>query len=269
LFLDSDDWLDTNVLEACAARIDRYRPDVIVYRLRVAGTDRMFENSFPDGFYNRDKGLEEFRENLLQSPQGTFAVPKSLIGKVMRREVLWSNQLGIPKEVVMGEDGAAFVATMMDADSVCLLSDACYNYRIRPGSVSRTADKMALRRTLVLLRHYRTVAREKGWQIEDQLDRDVVLQLYTAVQFVTRTGCEKRWLKEEYRKVAEESFVQNALKTAVFNKKATKMRVKQYILRCRAFWLVKLLDHSDNYAQRRPERRPGKRRRSVCENSQT
>ena len=243
LFLDSDDWLDNDVLEVCSSEIDAYNPDVIVYSIcqHKGETSEILRNHIENGFYSI-KGKDKFvLENLLMSPDGTYAFPKSLSGKIFKREKILNYQLNIPEEVLIGEDGASFVGTVLNSDTVSVVSRVCYNAFVRNNSVSRTYDKLTIQRCMALLKYYQTILDTNDKQIFQQFERFVVAQVYTAVQFVTFSDCERSRLKKEFRNIMTYDFVKSAIKNAKFSKSGKKIKIKQYILRYGLLFLVKPL----------------------------
>lgn len=243
LFLDSDDWIDPDTLSVCHAQIALHKPDVLIYGLCQHKEERycLLKNRLPDGFYTLSSKETFVLDKLLMTSDGCFAFPKSLSGKVFKREKVWNHQLGIPQEVRIGEDGACFVSTVLDSDSICVISDVCYHYAVRENSVSRSSDKLALRRCLTLLQHYRTAVLPQNDRISSQFDRFVVTQIYTAVQFVALSNGGHRWLKNEFYALLSHDFVCAALKNARFDQKGWKLQIKQAILRYRLLRLVKPL----------------------------
>lgn len=243
LFLDSDDWLDTNALEVFHKEILKTNPDAIVYDICQQMNDNcnVLHNVVKDGFYHLEKDKYIF-ENLIMSERGDFSFWKSLNGKVFKREKVSKYQLKIPKDVLVGEDGACFVLTIFDCDTVSVISDVFYHYSVREGSVSHSCDKNAFSRYLSLMQFYQDNLNLSDNQLLAQLQRYAVAHLYTALQFVIRSDCSRKYLISEYKKVIDNDFIKNALKNAKFNKEGRKMKIKQLILRKKWFFLVKPLN---------------------------
>ena len=242
IFLDSDDWLDIDALEIFYKDICNKHPDIIVFSVcqNTNDSSKILPNLIPDGFYNL-KSNKEILEKILMTPDGTFSFQKSLSGKVFRRSIVMEYQLKIPKDVLVGEDGACFVLSMLNSDTVSVISSKNYCCSIRENSVSHSFDKLAFERYVSLIEFYRNNINLSDNQFVEQLKRYAVAHLYTALQFVMRSDCSKKYLKDEFKKVLKNKFVKDAIKQAKFSKSARKMKVKQLILRYKLFFLVKPL----------------------------
>ncbi len=242
IFLDSDDWLDTDALEVFKEDILKNNPDVIVFSIcqSINGQCNILSKIINDGFYNlkEDKSIIE---NLIMSPTGDYSFQKSLSGKVFKREKVINHQLKVPKDVLVGEDGACFVLAMLSSETVSVISSKFYRCSIRNESVSHSSDKLAFDRYLSLMNFYRDKIDLSNKQLVEQLQRYAVAHLYTALQFVMRTDCNRSYLKKEYKKVISDDFIKSAIKNAKFNNSGRKMKVKQLILKHKCFFLVKPL----------------------------
>lgn len=242
IFLDSDDWLDTDALEIFKTDIEKNNTDIIIFNIcqSVNGECNVLSNLISDGFYKL-KEDKRIIENLIMSPAGDYSFQKSLSGKVFKREKVINYQLNIPKDVLVGEDGACFVFAMLSSETVSVILNKYYRCSVREDSVSRSCDKLAFSRYMSLINFYKENLDLSDVQLLEQLQRYAVAHLYTALQFVMRSDCSKKYLKKEYKKVISDEFIKNAIKKAKFNKSGKKMRVKQFILRYKLFFLVKPL----------------------------
>lgn len=243
LFIDSDDSIETNVLERIKDEIVINNPDVIVFDILQCNLDAKYSvlpNKVNEGFYNLKKDKFVI-ENLIMSNQGDFSFQKSLIGKCFRREYILKTQLSLPKNILVGEDGASFVLTVLECETVMVISNVFYRYTIRDGSVSHSSDKLAFDRYLSLINFYLENVDVSNNQLVEQLQRFAVAHLYTVLQFVMRSDCSKSYLKKIFRKIVSNEFVKSSIKNAKFDNIGIKMKIKQLILRHRLFFLVKPL----------------------------
>lgn len=242
VFLDSDDWLDTDALEIFKKDIEKNNPDIIIFSVcqSVNDDNSALSNLVTDGFYKL-KEDKRITENLIMSPSGDYTFPKSLSGKVFKREKVINYQLNIPKDVLVGEDGACFVFAVLSSETVSVILNKYYRCSVREDSVSRSCDKLAFSRYISLIDFYKDNLDLSNEQLLGQLQRYIVSHLYSALQFVMRSDCSKKYVRKEYKKVVSDDFIKNAIKKAKFNKIGKKMRVKQFILRYKLFFLVKPL----------------------------
>lgn len=245
LFLDSDDWFSEQTLEVCKEKIAVEKPDIIIFRIINSDDEKPFTVLLPDGYYGPLDIEKKIKSSLIMNKDGAFAFPKSLSGKCFRREALFKSQLSIPEEVLVGEDGAAFVGAMLEAKSVSVVAQnaaACYFCFVRADSVSRSSDPQAFRRMLTLLLHYKEMLKSAEGDYSEQFFRQVVAQLYTAALFVIRSGGKKEQLDTAFGEVMRFSELRTALKKASFSLKGYKLIIKKYILLYRLWIIARLSD---------------------------
>lgn len=243
LFLDSDDWLATDVLEICKGEITKNNyPDIIVYQIYNTLTKECFINKMPDGYYERGEDFDKIVNSLLMDESGSSVFTKSLSGKVFKKSIIIENQLSIPQEVRIAEDAAAFVSAVIDSKSISVNSNARYYCVVREGSVSQSSDKDALVRLSYLFSYYKRKLQNWDQQIHTQFERYIISQLYTAVLLVIRSGENFDAINAELDILCGDNDVSSALQKAKFNWKGYKFIIKKFILRHRLWGAAKFLD---------------------------
>ncbi len=243
LFLDCDDSLEEKVLEECKKTVLHSACDIVIFGIcqYASSGQKQFQNLVKDGVYDRKNEENNIDSQLLMSPNGTFTFPKSLSGKAFRKELILKSQLDVPTNILMGEDGIAFIKSMLLTETVAVISQVNYLYYVRDDSISHINDKYAFQRFATLLEYYREQIIPYSSVLEQQFDRFVVAQLDTAVRFMLRSRCDRKWFQKEWDALSSQSYIRLALKNARFHKKCYKMRMKQFLLRHQLFWVIKLL----------------------------
>ncbi|MBQ7792192.1 MAG: glycosyltransferase family 2 protein [Clostridia bacterium] len=243
LFLDCDDGLEPHVLETCKQAIRTHNSDIVIFGIcKITGETREFyQNLVPDGVYPHVNRNEIILKRLLLSETGSFTFPKSLSGKVFRRELAEKCQLSVPQTILMGEDGLSFISAVLHAETVAVCSCANYLYYIREDSISHKGDPHAFQRFFTLLSHYREQIVPLHPLMEEQFDRFVVAQLDTASRFMMRSGCDKKYFRQEWNRISSVDFIKHAIGNAKFSRTAWKLKLKQLILRYSLFGIGKLL----------------------------
>ena len=245
LFVDSDDWLAEQTLEACKKEIDLNGADVLIFGIQNSTETKPYSVLISDGHYPVSHLNKTFALNLIIGPDGNFVFPKSLSAKCFKRDIVYSSQMSVPKEILIGEDGAAFVDTMLKAQSVSVIAGderACYYCLIRSDSVSRTADADAFEKFTVLLIYYHEMLANQAFDYSEQFYRYVVAQLYNAVLYVIRSGGGKEELNAGLSRALTDSVISQGLKKARFGLKGYRLIIKKFILRHRFWGLAKKLD---------------------------
>lgn len=246
VFLDSDDLLEADVLLQCKNTFEKNASDLVIYGIRqlTPSGEKQFGNLVEDGHYTLQKSDDPIVSRLLMSPNGKFTFPKSLSGKAFKKDLITKSQLNIPSHILMGEDGLAFVHTMLLAKKVSVISQVNYLYVVRNDSISYRKDQHALQRFSSLLQYYWETIVPLNPCIREQFDRFVVAQLDTATRFMFRSGCDRKQFQTQWREITASPYIKAAIKHATFDKtdkNGRKMRLKHFLLRHQLFWLSRLL----------------------------
>ena len=240
LFLDSDDWISPQTLGVCYNEILINDPDIIVFRLQNHNSTLPYNVNISDGFYNiRD--LEKCsRNDFIISEEGTYLFPKSLSGKCFRHEIILKSQIRIPQNILVGEDGAAFIDAILKSKNISVINNnekASYYCLVRPNSISRSSDLTAFEKAMSLLIHYHCILKDANADYSDQFNRNIVAQLYTAALLVIRSGGTNNRLNNGLRGVLQNKLIFNGLHKAKFNLKGYKFILKKFII-CHRLWNV-------------------------------
>lgn len=241
IFLDSDDQLSAHALEVFEEEIAAHAPDIIVIDEYIAENGVHIIPEIGSGYYDLSQHKRTIMEALIMRSDGTFVIPKCLSGKAFRRSCIYDAQLSVPEDVLMGEDGAAFIKAALSAQSLSVNLNASYIVHQRDTSVSRTGDSLACRRLVSLAHFYQTLPQiNEDASIGEQVNRLIVWQLYTAVKFLIYAGCDNMYIKEEIdAALAEETigraFVDSARSTA------GRLRLKRHLLKRKWIEIIKRL----------------------------
>ncbi len=140
LFLDSDDWLETNALETLAGIIDG--EDMICFSgrryLELDGrylpTDQLEERTY-------QSGMDYYNENALQHRDFAFVC---VVLRLYKRSFLKENELRF-KEGFFHEDNLFTPLACYYARIVKVINRSLYDYRVRDNSITTTYNEKRLR----------------------------------------------------------------------------------------------------------------------------
>lgn len=243
--MDSDDWISVQTLETCYNEIIKNDSDILVYRMQNSDNTVPYKVAFSDGYYAISDLENNSQINFIISEDGSFAFPKSLSAKCFRYDTIYNNQLQIPEDIQLGEDGAAFIGSLLKAKNISVIVDnekACYYCLVRSNSVSRSADPTAFEKATSLLLHYDKILGNTSVDYSPQFNRNVVAQLYTATLLVLRSGCSNIQINDGLNDAMKNVVILNGFRKAKFNLKGYKFIIKKFILRYRLWGVAKLLD---------------------------
>lgn len=140
LFLDSDDWLETNALHTLAENLDG--EDMLCFSGR-----RFFEKT--EEFHPADQlmsqayptGMAYYNDNALKSRDFAFVC---VVLRIYKRSFLIDNGLWF-KEGIFHEDNLFTPLACYHAQRVKQISDCLYDYRVRSNSITTTENDKRLR----------------------------------------------------------------------------------------------------------------------------
>lgn len=245
LFVDSDDWIEKDTLATLRQIVSSYHPQIILFANtewhECTGTARCISHGIADGLYTDDGLAALLRDRLMMNQWGLF-FPRSLWGKAFSRELIQTHQLRIPPNIRIAEDMCAVVSAVNCADSLYVMSEPLYWYRIRESSICHQADATAFSRHMSCIEY---LYQEAGLPLDDeeygkQFQRLVVNQMYSAsLQATGAFPAEWRNVRRDFRQMKCSELCRHALETADFSD--TKMRIKHFLLRHDMLFSIYLL----------------------------
>lgn len=136
LWLDSDDWVETNLLSRLHETLEKDPVDFVKYNFyRYAERDIPVSGGVARGLYQGKKENSKLLDQLLRG-KGYEA---SACLHCIRRELLEEHQLRFVSERLVGsEDYLLIIEMMMQAQSAVVLDDCLYHYYCRPGSLTQS-----------------------------------------------------------------------------------------------------------------------------------
>lgn len=245
LFLDSDDWIHIHTLKTCYDEIVKNEPDILIYRMENSDSTSPYKISMSDGCYKISDLERNSQNNFIISETGNFVFPKSLSAKCFKCDAIYNAQMQIPKDVLIGEDGAAFIDSLLNAQKISVIAgneNACYYCLVRSNSISRSADKSAFEKATSLLLHYDKIFKKASADYSSQFNRNVVAQLYTAVLLVLRSGGSGKQINNGLNIAMKHDVIKDGLRRARFSLNGYKFIIKKLILRFHLWSVAKLLD---------------------------
>ena len=128
MFFDSDDEMDSNLMEDNIKLINEFNPDVLIFNFRYAFSDHFINNAYSlDEVFVGD-GDKFFKEEL------ETAVEKELINapwnKIIRRDLVLKNKLLFDERFSILEDAIFSISVCMKAKKICINSNIYHSYNV-------------------------------------------------------------------------------------------------------------------------------------------
>lgn len=173
IFLDSDDYIDKNMLQKIKDTIvSENKPDIICYAYSMFkdGTDdRIFVPVVSDA--QMMENHSRFLTNVVYNrflPFFSFGQPPVWC-KAIRKDLLNQEFACLDTSIRVGEDLAITLPCLLKSNNYYLINESLYNYRITPCSMSRKYDANALEDLKSLLRYLHGRIRFDQYDISNQM----------------------------------------------------------------------------------------------------
>lgn len=138
-WVDSDDWIEPDALQILHEASREKNPDMVKFRFYRAGDQRQLVNCNAETGFYAEKSIEQLLNKGFFRP-GSFSL--SAWGHIYKREFLEAHKLSFVSERIIGSEDYLFnLYALAVAQSVQVIPNALYNYRLRLGSLTQRYRK--------------------------------------------------------------------------------------------------------------------------------
>lgn len=214
-FVDSDDWIGhnhfTRLMESAISKgTDIVIGDNVVYR---AGNISAVHQGIEYGYYNSEQIKDKLIPIMMFDKNMKLGISPSLCTKIIKRDILYKNQINVPVNLRLGEDAACFYPCLCAASSVEYIS-GCedYFYRVYKESMSHTTRKIDTENRIDLVKHIHAMSTRYGdIEVQEGCRRYI---FSTCISFLLQLF--KRYTKysdinRETEKLTKEEIVRDAI----------------------------------------------------------
>lgn len=142
-FMDSDDWISSDMYETFMAIAEEKKYDIISmgYMAVREGRVQKEEDGTLAGLYERGKNLDSLLSNMMYDAKAQKrGIHPSLCSKVIKREHLMKAYGNVDSNISMGDDAAVFYPCCLHINSILILKEYKYYYRIHNESMCRSMN---------------------------------------------------------------------------------------------------------------------------------
>lgn len=196
-FVDSDDWVSENWLDAVNREVVTKNADIVSYNYISSGKKERFCRgaTIQKGTYQRNRLQEYVFPNMLSNqelPFFEFGVMPALWSKVYRRDIIIQNYCKDDR-LSYGEDTATVYQCFLDAKIVSVIDEHLYYYRANPASITRKYIKNRFQNNEYLIEYLKKTLCKRGYSLQQQIDNYEYLILIYAI---LNEAKDKRSIKE-------------------------------------------------------------------------
>lgn len=139
MYVDSDDYIDTDLAESLMSGMLREKTDLVVSGLIFENENRLVRSDayIQEGNYERKAIMERLVDNEISGGTG---IPVSACGKVFLKDTVIRAFGRVRKRLSYGEDLAALLFYMKEIEKITVISKWGYHYVNRKGSMSNSVS---------------------------------------------------------------------------------------------------------------------------------
>lgn len=220
-FVDSDDWVETDMIEGMAAYLSKDEPERSPWReiiccnfvINRPGRETKHYHALAPGEYEGELLQEKIKDYLLGHENRTISMSRCM--KLFSRGLIEENMKYCNPRITMGEDVNITLPALLDCERVVIMKDALYyHYFYNEESMVHKYDAGMYEGIGILYRTIREIFQEKKRDNgEQQADKEYIYLLLLALKN------EIRGAKTGYReRVREISLVEENRKLILANR---------------------------------------------------
>lgn len=223
--VDGDDYIKHNYLEIINREINNNHPDIICtnsYRLNEEEEENIIP--FSKGFYNKDRIIKDIFPFLIQHQDATY-FPVNIWAKAFKNDLYKKIQLKVDDTISIGEDGCVSVPFIYLANSLSIIDDFLYVYRLNDISMTSHNNVYISDYPKRVVDSYLQYISLDEYDFKEQIDRFYVHQLFSICRSQFYGDAKYKEVSLNIKHILEDETYKNALNNAVFkdNKKAILM----------------------------------------------
>lgn len=142
-YVDGDDWIDEGYYEGLIKKADHYKVDIVMsgFTKNIGNIELPNYNEMPCGYYAQQNLKEKIYPIMFYDANaGIPGVFTYVWNKLFRRELIYSHQIAVDKNISIGEDAACVYPALLFAKSIYIDKSTGYHYRQRTGSMLKKND---------------------------------------------------------------------------------------------------------------------------------
>ena len=223
-YLDSDDWVDTDMLESLYKHTLLPDSEIISsnYIVEKAGERRKETQGLAPGVYT-GKELHDVRLNLLGNDVRPVTMSRCM--KLISKKLVLDNIKYCNPKIKMGEDVNITLPCLCDCQRLVIVEEGYfYHYRLVADSMSHGYDPKLLSNLELTDNTYRAIMKDKGIVNGDhQLDREYIIILFLVLKNELR--CQEKDTVDRVRNIFLRNDIRNKIRHTpiTINTKANKL----------------------------------------------
>ena len=141
--VDGDDFLVSEMLRKVSDVLLKSQYDIVCFSYKTVSDKKIIDNfsvEYRKGEYSRNQIESEIFPTLVTGTNGK-RFPPAVWCKVFKKELLKPIQLKLSDQIILGEDSCLSYCSIYNANSIYILDEQLYCYRINNSSITRQRKK--------------------------------------------------------------------------------------------------------------------------------
>lgn len=172
LFVDSDDWVSTDLVKEILPLTEGGSTDIVNYSLRNIDGVKSVEWSYtiPEGIYG-ERLDDIYSKMIFDFENGCSGIIQSLCSKLIKKNILWSSMEGVDENITLGEDAAVVYKAMLLSKKIAITNKCFYFYRVRQNSMYHSKSSDVFDKICCFQKYMRDLflKYDEEYKLEDQL----------------------------------------------------------------------------------------------------
>ena len=227
--VDSDDWIEPNMLEEMYNKAEEFQTDITMCDLKIVGIESEYTVSQPirEGYYDRSMIEAELFPCLVMFENIEFPPTISNCVCLFRREFLIENDLFYDEDIYYCEDSIFGSKAMYNADGFYYMKNRYfYNYFYNPNSTTATCNMKKWDSYLIINQRLKEYFKDSKYDFSRQIK---INMLYFTLNFLgeiknSDLALDKK--RENSKQILNDVYVKNIFK----NFKLPKINIKLKLL---------------------------------------
>lgn len=238
--VDGDDYISLNAVAKVNEIIEKYQCDIVCFGY-YTGVDfkKIVLNGVDGGFYTKDMIINNIYPSLIESEKGKY-FPNNIVNKVFKKEIYIKEQQMVDDSVKIGEDLACTKPIIAKVNSLYVLNDCLYYYRVNVNSMTKDRKPFKWNGPELIYNHLKNRLNEVNYDFYEQICRNTVHNIFNVAmsQFFDKDRTYKQ-IKKEILKHLENPNYKEVIYKAKY-KKTFSRKFMVYALKHRLIFLLKI-----------------------------
>lgn len=156
LYVDGDDWIKKSCIQTYVDAAVQHNCDMVIssHFEELGNTLTVLHNSIEDGYYDKNNLIEKIYPTMICGSRfSEFGIFSYIWGKLIKRSIILNNQLNVDNNIFIGEDAACLYPTLLDVNSILIMSNPMYIYRQRTNSLIKTEKRNEIEKINILYKY--------------------------------------------------------------------------------------------------------------------